>query len=144
MHSHILIVLRKEEKANQGSGSVKPMSAEVANLLANTPSLFKGILITLRGKPGGWRCVMHCGCFLRTINNDLWIHFKNIGGESEMEVQSVVFNVHEVAQYLSLPVSKVYELCQKRKLGAKKFGKNWRIPKKAIDALLEDPRKLII
>ena len=61
-----------------------------------------------------------------------------------MQVESVVFNVQEAAQYLALPVSKIYELCQKRKLGAKKFGKNWRIPKKTIDALLEDPKRIVV
>lgn len=46
--------------------------------------------------------------------------------------------VQEVADYLRLNKQKVYKLCQKGKLPAYKFGREWRYKKERIDQWVEE------
>ena len=47
-----------------------------------------------------------------------------------------VFTVPQTAQYLNLPVSKVYELVRVKDFPAVKLGKSWRILKDRLDQWL--------
>jgi len=50
--------------------------------------------------------------------------------------QAAVLTVPETAKYLSLPVSKVYELVKGKDFPAIKMGKNWRIHKEKLEQWL--------
>ena len=50
--------------------------------------------------------------------------------------QAAVLTVPETAKYLSLPVSKVYELVKGKDFPAIKIGKSWRILKDNLDQWL--------
>lgn len=48
----------------------------------------------------------------------------------------IVFTVPETAQYLNIPVSKIYELVRAKDFPALKLGKSWRIHKERLDQWL--------
>lgn len=56
-------------------------------------------------------------------------------------MQPVTINVAEAAQYLGVGKNRVYELLHESKLPFIRLGKNYRIPKKALDEWLENEVK---
>ena len=48
-----------------------------------------------------------------------------------------IMNVEEVAEYLGMGTAKIYQLVEKRQIPASKIGKQYRFPKRIIDAWLE-------
>ncbi len=52
-------------------------------------------------------------------------------------MESCMMTVPETAQYLNIPVSKVYELVKSQDFPAAKIGKNWRIPKNRLEPWLD-------
>ena len=51
-------------------------------------------------------------------------------------MQSPVLTVSQAAEYLNLPVSKIYELVKAKDFPALKLGKSWRIHKERLDQWL--------
>ncbi len=51
-------------------------------------------------------------------------------------MESALLTVPETAEYLNIPVSKVYELVRSKTFPAVKLGKNWRIMKGQLDSWL--------
>jgi excisionase family DNA binding protein len=54
----------------------------------------------------------------------------NLGGNT---MQNPVLTIPQAAEYLNLPVSKVYELVRSKDFPAAKIGKNWRIHRERLD-----------
>lgn len=53
-------------------------------------------------------------------------------------MQSPVLTVSQAAEYLNLPVSKIYELVRSKGFPALKLGKHWRIHKERLDQWLHN------
>ena len=51
-------------------------------------------------------------------------------------MESCMMTVSQTAEYLNIPVSKVYELVRSRSFPAVKLGKNWRVIKEQLSPWL--------
>jgi excisionase family DNA binding protein len=61
-----------------------------------------------------------------------------------------VMTIHEVSEYLRIPISSLYRLAQSGKIPCQKVGRHWRFRREAIDRWLEEnpfrnnPQKIIL
>lgn len=55
-----------------------------------------------------------------------------------MEKDDVIMKPVEVAEYLKIPVSTLYKLCQEGKIPAMRVGKHWRFRKEQINRWLDE------
>lgn len=49
-----------------------------------------------------------------------------------------VMTIHEVSEYLRIPISSLYRLAQSGKIPCQKVGRHWRFRREAIDRWLEE------
>lgn len=49
-----------------------------------------------------------------------------------------VLTIKELSEYLKIPISTLYKLCQEGRLPSQKVGRHWRFRKEAIDRWLEN------
>lgn len=54
-----------------------------------------------------------------------------------MLIKEEIFTLNELSQYLKIPKSTVYKLCQEGKIPGQKVGRHWRFRKEVIDRWLE-------
>ncbi len=54
-----------------------------------------------------------------------------------MVLREEIFTLDELAQYLKIPKSTIYKLCQEGKIPGQKVGRHWRFRKEVIDRWLE-------
>ncbi len=52
-------------------------------------------------------------------------------------MESCMMTVSQTAEYLNIPLSKVYELVNSEDFPAAKIGKNWRIPKDRLEPWID-------
>ena len=52
-------------------------------------------------------------------------------------MESCMMTVPETAEYLNIPLSKVYELVNSKDFPAAKIGKNWRIPRDRLEPWID-------
>jgi excisionase family DNA binding protein len=50
-----------------------------------------------------------------------------------------VMTIHEVSEYLRIPISSLYRLAQSGKIPCQKVGRHWRFRREAIERWLEEP-----
>ena len=50
-----------------------------------------------------------------------------------MKSNRLIITTTEVAEYLRIPLSTIYKLCQEGRIPATKVGKHWRFRKKELD-----------
>ena len=55
-----------------------------------------------------------------------------------VETHPEVMTIHEVSEYLRIPVSSLYRLAQSGKIPCQKVGRHWRFRLDAIDRWLEE------
>lgn len=49
-----------------------------------------------------------------------------------------IMTIHEVSEYLRIPISSLYRLAQSGKVPCQKVGRHWRFRREAIDRWLEE------
>jgi len=52
-----------------------------------------------------------------------------------------IFTVEELCEYLKIPKSTVYKLCQEGKIPGQKVGRHWRFRRETIDQWLDEKSK---
>ena len=58
-----------------------------------------------------------------------------------MSESDMIMTITEVAEYLRIPTSTLYKLCQEGTIPASKVGKHWRFQKSEIEQWFNDIRK---
>ena len=58
-----------------------------------------------------------------------------------MAKEQGILTISELSEYLKIPKSTAYKLCQEGKIPSQKVGRHWRFRKNAIDNLLENHKK---
>jgi excisionase family DNA binding protein len=52
-----------------------------------------------------------------------------------------ILTIEELAEYLKIPRSTLYKICQEGKIPAQKVGRHWRFHKEAIDDWIREGKK---
>jgi len=58
-----------------------------------------------------------------------------------MAKKQEILTIGELSEYLKIPKSTVYKLCQECKIPGQKVGRHWRFRKETIDLWLDEQRK---
>ena len=58
-----------------------------------------------------------------------------------MAKKQEILTIGELSEYLKIPKSTVYKLCQEGKIPGQKVGRHWRFRKETIDLWLDEQRK---
>ncbi|NMC14838.1 MAG: helix-turn-helix domain-containing protein [Chloroflexi bacterium] len=53
-----------------------------------------------------------------------------------MSKKEDIFTIEELSEYLKIPKSTIYKLCQEGKIPGQKVGRHWRFHKNAVDEWL--------
>ena len=58
-----------------------------------------------------------------------------------MSEKQDIFTINELSEYLKIPKSTVYKLCQEGKIPGQKVGRHWRFRRETIDQWLDEKSK---
>ena len=58
-----------------------------------------------------------------------------------MSKKQDIFTIEELSEYLKIPKSTIYKLCQEGKIPGQKVGRHWRFRRETIDQWLDEKGK---